>query len=104
MNPLDLASIGELSFFSPDEDRFPATRLARQAAEAGGAAPAILNAANEIAVAAFLAGKIRFSRIALLVEAVLNASNLPPDPQSLDDVLVVDAAARRLAVEHLEKD
>ena len=104
MNPLDLASIGESSFFSPDEDRFPATRLARQAAEAGGAAPAILNAANEIAVAAFLAGKIRFSRIALLVEAVLNASNLPPDPQSLDDVLVVDAAARRLAVEHLEKD
>ena len=104
MNPLDLASIGELSFFSPDEDRFPATRLARQAAEAGGAAPAILNAANEIAVAAFLAGKIRFSRIALLVEAVLNASNLPPDPQSLDEVLVVDAAARRLAVEHLEKD
>ena len=104
MNPLDLASIGELSFFSPDEDRFPATRLARQAAEAGGAAPAILNAANEIAVAAFLAGKIRFSRIALLVEAVLNASNLPPDPQSLDEVLLVDAAARRLAVEHLEKD
>ncbi|GAB5350407.1 1-deoxy-D-xylulose-5-phosphate reductoisomerase [Qipengyuania sp. 483] len=104
MNPLDLASIGELSFFPPDEDRFPATRLARQAAEAGGAAPAILNAANEIAVAAFLAGKIRFSRIALLVEAVLNASNLPPDPQSLDEVLVVDAAARGLTVELLEKD
>jgi len=104
MESLDLAGIGELSFFAPDEVRFPATKLARQAAEAGGAAPAVLNAANEIAVAAFLAGKIRFSRIPLVVEAVLNAANLPPDPQTLDDVLLIDAAARRLAEKHLKKD
>src|SRR5690606_32930675 len=64
--PLDLAALGQLTFFAPDEDRFPATRLAREAAEAGGAAPAVLNAANEIAVAAFLAGQIAFTRIAAL--------------------------------------
>ena len=104
MESLDLAGIGELSFFAPDEVRFPATKLARQAADAGGAAPAVLNAANEIAVAAFLAGKIRFSRIPVVVEEVLNAANLPPDPQTLDDVLLIDAAARRLAEKHLKKD
>ncbi|MBX7541960.1 1-deoxy-D-xylulose-5-phosphate reductoisomerase [Qipengyuania sphaerica] len=97
MAPLDLPAIGELSFFHPDEDRFPATRLARQAAEAGGAAPATLNAANEVAVAAFLAGKIKFSRIALLVEAVLNAGNMSAAPRSLDEVLEIDAGARRAA-------
>ena len=102
MAPLDLAAIGELSFFQPDEVRFPATKLARQAAEAGGAAPAVLNAANEIAVAAFLAGKIKFSRIAVMVEAVLNAGNLPPAPRSLDDVLVIDEAARAMAEAQLE--
>ena len=102
MDPLDLAAIGELSFFQPDETRFPATKLARQAAEAGGAAPATLNAANEIAVAAFLAGKIKFSRIAILVEEVLNAANVPPPPRSLDDVLLIDGAARRIAAAKLE--
>ncbi len=102
MDPLDLAGIGELSFFEPDENRFPATRLARQAAEAGGAAPATLNAANEVAVAAFLAGKIKFSRIAVMVENVLNAGNLPPAPRSLDDVLVIDEAARVLAEAQME--
>jgi 1-deoxy-D-xylulose-5-phosphate reductoisomerase len=102
MEPLDLAGIGELSFFQPDEERFPATKLARQAAEEGGSAPATLNAANEVAVAAFLAGKIKFSRIPIMVEAVLNAGNLPPAPQSLDDVLVIDEAARRLATAQME--
>ena len=56
-DPLDLAAIGQLTFFAPDEDRFPATRLAREACGEGGAAPAILNAANEIAVAAFLSSE-----------------------------------------------
>jgi 1-deoxy-D-xylulose-5-phosphate reductoisomerase len=102
MESLDLAGIGELSFFPPDEERFPATKLARQAAEEGGSAPATLNAANEVAVAAFLAGKIKFSRIPIMVEAVLNAGNLPPAPQSLDDVLVIDQAARRLATAQME--
>ncbi len=100
--PLDLAGIGELTFFAPDEERFPATRLARAACEEGGATPAILNAANEIAVAAFLAGHIPFTRIATLVENVLQQSDLPPAPGSLDDVLAIDAAARRQAQAILE--
>ncbi len=102
MAPLDLAAIGELSFFAPDEKRFPATRLAREAAEAGGAAPAVLNAANEIAVEAFLKRKIAFSRIAVLVERVLADGNHPDAPSSLSDVLMVDEASRRRATEMLE--
>ena len=102
MAPLDLPAIGEMSFFAPDEARFPATRLAREAAQAGGAAPAVLNAANEIAVAAFLDRKIPFSRIALLVEDVLNQGDLPSPPQTLEDVLRVDEDARALAMRMLE--
>jgi 1-deoxy-D-xylulose-5-phosphate reductoisomerase len=94
--PLDLAAIGELTFRAPDEARFPATRLARQAAEAGGAAPAVLNAANEIAVAAFLGGQIGFTRIAAHVEDVLSCY-APPAPGSLADVIAVDAEARERA-------
>lgn len=91
--PLDLAAIGELTFRAPDEVRFPATRLAREAAGAGGAAPAVLNAANEVAVAAFLAGQIAFTRIAAMVEAVLSRYT-PPAPSSLADVIAIDAEAR----------
>ena len=98
---LDLAALCELTFFAPDETRFPATRLARQAAEAGGAAPAVLNAANEVAVAAFLAGQIAFTRIAAVVEETLTRP-LPSAPSSLDAVLAVDAAARAMAAEMLE--
>jgi 1-deoxy-D-xylulose-5-phosphate reductoisomerase len=94
--PLDLAEIGELTFRKPDEERFPATRLAREAARAGGAAPAVLNAANEIAVAAFLAGQISFTRIAAQVEDVL-AGFAPPPPACLSDVLAVDGEARARA-------
>ncbi len=92
-DPLDLAAIGTLTFRAPDEERFPATRLARQAAQAGGAVPAVLNAANEIAVAAFLAAQIGFTRIAAHVEDVLS-SYAPPAPSSLDEVIAVDAEAR----------
>ncbi len=92
--PLDLASIGNLSFQATDEQRFPATRLAREAAEAGGAAPAVLNAANEIAVAAFLDGQIKFTQISAIVARMLESA-LPPAPASLDEVLGVDEAARR---------
>jgi 1-deoxy-D-xylulose-5-phosphate reductoisomerase len=91
--PLDLAAIGELTFRAPDEVRFPATRLCREAAEAGGAAPAVLNAANEVAVASFLAGQIGFTRIAAYVEDVLSCY-APGAPRSLDDVVAVDAEAR----------
>jgi 1-deoxy-D-xylulose-5-phosphate reductoisomerase len=99
--PLDLAAIGELTFLAPDEERFPATRLAREAAAAGGAAPAVLNAANEIAVAAFLAGQIAFTDISALVAQTLDR-DLPAAPRSLDDVLAVDAEARAKAAEMLE--
>ncbi len=93
---LDLAAIGELTFRAPDEVRFPATRLAREAARAGGGIPAVLNAANEVAVAAFLAGQIGFTRIAATVEAVLNRY-APAAPAALDEVLAVDAEARAVA-------
>ena len=96
MPPMDLAAIGELTFRAPDEVRFPATRLAREAAEAGGATPAVLNAANEIAVAAFLAGQIGFTRIAAEVEHVLS-SYAPPAPACLSDVLEIDGEARARA-------
>ena len=99
--PLDLAAIGELTFRSTDEVRFPATRLCRAAAETGGAVPAVLNAANEIAVAAFLAGKLGFTRIAAQVEDMLGRY-APPAPVSLADVIAVDAEARIRTRELLE--
>jgi 1-deoxy-D-xylulose-5-phosphate reductoisomerase len=101
LEPLDLAAIGELTFFPPDEERFPATRIAREAIQAGGAAPAILNAANEIAVAAFLAGQIGFMRITAVVETTLNRYSAPA-PASLEDVLAIDAEARTRAKDALE--
>lgn len=102
--PLDLAAIGQLTFEQPDETRFPATRLAREAIAAGGSAPAILNAANEVAVAAFLAGQIRFTRIAAVVEETLSRSNDAPRPASLEEVLAVDQSARRQALSLLESN
>ncbi|RYM13134.1 1-deoxy-D-xylulose-5-phosphate reductoisomerase [Sphingobium cupriresistens] len=94
--PLDLARIGRLDFEAPDMERFPALRLARQAAEAGGAMPAILNAANEVAVAAFLAGQIGFLDIAMIVEDVLNRYSAA-SPSAIDDVLAADGQARQEA-------
>ena len=99
--PLDLAAIGSLSFFKPDEQRFPATRVAREAVIAGGAAPAVLNAANEIAVAAFLAGQIAFTRIVQCAEDVL-ARGMPAAPASLEEVIAVDREARIHAAEMME--
>lgn len=101
MEPLDLPALGELTFFAPDEVLFPATRLAREAAEEGGAAPAVLNAANEVSVAAFLEGRIRFTQIAANVERVLSG-RMPAVPATLEDVLVVDKEARIRAQELLE--
>lgn len=101
MEPLDLVSIGRLDFQAPDPIRFPALRLAREALDAGGARPAILNAANEVAVAAFLTGRISFLKIAAIVEDTINRYD-PPPPASLDAVVAVDAEARRLADERVE--
>jgi 1-deoxy-D-xylulose-5-phosphate reductoisomerase len=97
MQPLDLIAIGRLDFEAPDPVRFPALRLAQEALEAGGAAPAVLNAANEVAVAAFLAGKIGFLDIAFTVEQALDRYNGPPAPKTIDEVLMVDTMARQLA-------
>jgi 1-deoxy-D-xylulose-5-phosphate reductoisomerase len=100
--PLDLATIGRLDFAEPDEDRFPATRLARAAAHAGGAAPAVLNAANEVAVAAFLNGAIQFLAISEIVERTIERFS-PPAPTTLDDVLMIDQEARKIADMQMEK-
>ena len=91
--PLDLAAIGELTFRAADEVRFPATRVAREAVMAGGAAPAVLNAVNEVAVAAFLAGHIAFTRIVAYAEHVL-AHHQPAAPSTLDEVIAIDREAR----------
>jgi 1-deoxy-D-xylulose-5-phosphate reductoisomerase len=93
---LDLAAIARLEFFEPDEIRFPALRLAREALAAGAGAPAVLNAANEVAVAAFLARQIGFLDIAGIVESVMQQFAAPPVPD-LAAVLALDAAARAAA-------
>jgi 1-deoxy-D-xylulose-5-phosphate reductoisomerase len=90
---LDLAAIGQLTFETPDPVRFPALRLAREALQAGGSAPTILNAANEVAVLAFLERRIGFLDIAKFVEETL--LSLPASPLvSLEDVWSVDKEAR----------
>ncbi|MGH7391386.1 MAG: 1-deoxy-D-xylulose-5-phosphate reductoisomerase [Candidatus Rokuibacteriota bacterium] len=93
---LDLTRTGPLTFFPPDEARFPCLGLARAALERGGAAPVVLNAANEVAVAAFLERKIGFTRIPELIGRALDA--MPADAcSSIDDCVAIDADARRRA-------
>ena len=97
---LDLARAATLSFEEPDLARFPALALARRALEAGGAAPTVLNAANEVAVAEFLARRLNFAGISALVEATLEAAmsrNWTSEPKSVEDALSVDHNARLLA-------
>ncbi len=101
MAPLDYVRIGRLDFEAPDPARFPALRLAREALEAGGARPAILNAANEVAVAAFLAGRLNFLEIAAISADTL-AGYDPAAPDSLDAVWAIDAEARRIAGERVK--
>src|SRR5216683_685553 len=97
---LDLAKIGQLTFEAPDFDRFPGLRLAYEALRTGRGATTVFNAANEVAVAAFIAGKIRFGAIARLVEATLEAwirtGNLAP-LTSADDAIAIDHSARNKA-------
>ncbi|MDO8289301.1 MAG: 1-deoxy-D-xylulose-5-phosphate reductoisomerase [Parvibaculum sp.] len=100
---LNLAEIGALTFSEPDPVRFPALRLARQALKAGGAVPTILNAANEIAVAAFLGGHIGFLGIAGIVEKVLDLgldNGLPP--ANLDEIYEIDRIARLKAEDFVQ--
>jgi 1-deoxy-D-xylulose-5-phosphate reductoisomerase len=100
--PLDLARIGALEFSAPDLERFPCLRLAYQALEHGGAWPIVLNAANEVAVEAFLAGAIAFPAIPAVIDAALEAcAREPLDPRTLDEVREVDALARRFSTDRL---
>jgi 1-deoxy-D-xylulose-5-phosphate reductoisomerase len=97
---LDLAAVGELSFEQPDLETFACLRLALQAGEAGGTAPCVLNAADEVAVAAFLDGRIEFTAIGAAIEAVL--AEMPPLPVThFEDLFAVDAEARRRTEEQV---
>ncbi len=100
--PLDLFSIARLDFHAPDELRFPCLRLARQAAETGDSAPAMLNAVNEIAVAAFLDRRIGYPEIASMIGEVLNQEPVVA-MDGLEAVFAVDAKARSLAEQWLVK-
>ncbi|MDY7563743.1 1-deoxy-D-xylulose-5-phosphate reductoisomerase [Pseudomonas sp. RTC3] len=101
--PLDLFSIARLDFQAPDEQRFPCLRLARQAAEAGNSAPAMLNAANEVAVAAFLERRIRYPEIASIIDEVLNLEPVVA-VEELDAVFEIDSKARGLAEQWLGRN
>jgi 1-deoxy-D-xylulose-5-phosphate reductoisomerase len=97
---LDLARASTLTFEEPDLERFPALRLARSALEAGGGAPTVLNAANEVAVEEFLARRLGFTGIAALVEATLEAAvagDLTGEPESVDEAIAIDHNSRLLA-------
>ena len=102
VEPLDLFKVATLDFAAPDFERFPCLALAYQALRAAGTAPALLNAANEVAVAAFLDKQISFLAIPRVIEAVLNA--LPVDAvECLEDVLGADAQARGAAQQQIRK-
>lgn len=95
---LDLMEIGRLDFEQPDVRRFPCLRLAYQALNAGGTAPALLNAANEVAVEGFCQGRLGFTQIATVIDRVMQATSIMP-VNSLQCVLDADQAARKLAFE-----
>ena len=98
VNPLDLPALGKLTFEEPDLSAFPCLRLAREAAAAGGTAPCVLNAANEVAVGAFLGGQLSFTGIAEVIERAL--ADLPAEPvRHFSDLYRADAAARERAHE-----
>jgi 1-deoxy-D-xylulose-5-phosphate reductoisomerase len=98
---LDLAEVGTLTFERPDLETFACLRLAREAAEAGGTAPCVLNAANEVAVHAFLGGRLDFLGIPAVIEAALE--RLPAARvHSFETLYEADAEARRVAAESIE--
>ena len=92
----DFVKLGSLTFEEPDAERFPALKLARRAGEVGGTLPAVLNAANEVAVEAFLKGKINFPQITETVRRVMDAHKVVSHP-TLEQILEADAWARREA-------
>jgi 1-deoxy-D-xylulose-5-phosphate reductoisomerase len=96
-----MSMVGRLDFEAPDHERFPSLTYARAAARAGGTAPAVLNAANEVAVQAFLDGRLNFTGITAVIDRVMQRLDSSP-VKALGDVLEADAAARRLAVALIE--
>lgn len=101
VKPLDLFAVGRLDFEQPDTLRFPCLRLAYDALRAGGAVPAMLNAANEVAVAAFLDRKLSFCGIPRLIERVLERAGVQAS-HDLDALMQADRLARQLAQEQLQ--
>jgi 1-deoxy-D-xylulose-5-phosphate reductoisomerase len=95
---LELSTIGQLSFERPEPERFPCLGLAYEALKAGGAAPAVLNAANEVAVEAFLAGGLRYTAIPRVIESTLQRGQ-SLDASDLESVLEADLSARHWAAE-----
>lgn len=102
MPRLDLAQVGRLTFEAPDEERFPCLRLAKQAFAAGGGHPAVLNAANEAAVALFLDKRIAFMDIPKLIEGALSRHSALPDDAGADELLALDAETRRAVIDCAE--
>ena len=96
MEPLDFSRLSKLSFEEPDDERFPCLGLAYEALRRGGTTPAALNAANEVAVAAFLEGKIRFADIARIIESIFH-KHQPRDASSIESILSADREARVMA-------
>ncbi len=101
VHSLSIGEIGQLEFEPPDHERFPSLQLARAAARSGGTAPAVLNAANEVAVQAFLERRLNFTGIATVIDKVMQRLDTAP-VKALGDVLEADASARRLAVALIE--
>lgn len=99
---LDLTQLGRLDFEAVDDSRFPGLALGRSAAQSRGAAPVIFNAVNEIAVAAFLNGKLGFTQIPVIIDQVLQGLDLPA-PKQLEDVLNIDSQARKQAADRVER-
>ncbi len=102
VQPLDLFKLGRMDFFEPDLEKFVCLRLARAAAEEGGTAPAILNAANEVAVAGFLAGRTGFLQIAEIIERTLEQMQ-SSTVDTLETVLTADLQARDIAGQWLAR-
>jgi 1-deoxy-D-xylulose-5-phosphate reductoisomerase len=100
--PLDLAAVGQLDFEPPDWEALPCLRLAFEAGRAGGTAPCVLNAADEVAVAAFLRREIPFTAIAAVVERTMG--EMPAEtPTHFEDLFAIDAESRRRAAELIEE-
>jgi 1-deoxy-D-xylulose-5-phosphate reductoisomerase len=104
MEPLDLVELGELSFLAPDTQRFPSLGLAFRALRQGGLMPAVMNAANEVAVENFCAGKLAFQAMPVLTESVMDSFIANPEPLTIDKVIEADLWARSHACELLENE